>query len=373
MTGSWKIILAAVLWSVAAPAIAQAPSVVSGGNADPACFAPWRESTRLLRFEARPGPYRIALANGYIANGWRRQMIRTAKAYAAKPEVAARLREFRVVSTGEDVSAQLAAINGFIDAGFDAILVDAENPDAFRPLIERARKAGVIVVAFDNTLDSDEAININVDQKGLGRFSAEWIVRTVPNGGRILEVRGPAGLTVDRDRHEGVHEVLKASGRRWDVVEVNGMWDDRVAEAVTTEAIARHKRFDAVISQAGDSGVIRALNATGHPFVPYAGENENGFRKACGRFGDQGLKCASGGTGPAQVAVALKTALAALDGKVVPQSIRLPLATVTWPDVVAGRDYYPDLPDDFFVGNAFPSCGIAFTPSEIMGHTHADQ
>ena len=44
-------------------------------------------------------------------------MIQTAKAYAAKPEVAAKLKEFKVVSTGEDVAAQIAAVNNFIDSG----------------------------------------------------------------------------------------------------------------------------------------------------------------------------------------------------------------------------------------------------------------
>ena len=44
------------------------------------------------------------------------------------------------------------------------------------------------------------------------------------------------------------------------------------------------------------------------PFVPAGAETENGFRKFCGKYAEQGLKCASGGTGPAQVAVAMKTA-----------------------------------------------------------------
>jgi len=101
------------------------PTVVASGNADPACFVPWSETTRLFRYEPRPAPYRVALVNGYVGNDWRRQMIRTAKAYAARPEVASRLREFKVVSTGEDVAAQLRTVEAFIDSGFDAILLDA--------------------------------------------------------------------------------------------------------------------------------------------------------------------------------------------------------------------------------------------------------
>ncbi len=38
--------------------------------------------TKFFKFPKKDGPYRIALANGYIANTWRIQMIKTAKAYA---------------------------------------------------------------------------------------------------------------------------------------------------------------------------------------------------------------------------------------------------------------------------------------------------
>ena len=188
--------------------------------------------TKFFKFPAKQGPYRIALANGFIANTWRIQMIKTAKAYAAQPDVAAKLKEFKVVSTGEDVAAQIAAINNFIDSGYDAIVVNAQNPKAFGPVIKRAKDAGVVLVAFDNMLDTEDAINVNVDQKGLGVLWANWLIKHVPNGGKILEVRGVAGTSVDTDRHDGIHETLDASGKKWDVVEVVGKWDDPTAQKV---------------------------------------------------------------------------------------------------------------------------------------------
>ena len=69
-------------------------------------------------------------------------------------------------------------------------------------MIKRANDAGVILVAFDNILDTEDAINVNVDQKGLGVYWADWLVKKVPNGGKILEVRGVSGTSVDRDRHD---------------------------------------------------------------------------------------------------------------------------------------------------------------------------
>ena len=72
-------------------ATAAPPKVVSLPNSNAQCFAPWASNTKLFQYPAKKGPYRIALANGYIANTWRIQMIKTAKAYAAQPDVAAKL------------------------------------------------------------------------------------------------------------------------------------------------------------------------------------------------------------------------------------------------------------------------------------------
>ena len=363
---------AAALSAYAGAALAD-PEVVSGPASDPECMAPWADDTQYFKYPAKEGPYRIALANGYIANTWRIQMIQTAKAYAAQPDVAAKLEEFKVVSTGEDVPAQIAAINNFINSGFDAIVVNAQNPTAFGPVIKRAKAAGVVLVAFDNTLDTKDAINVNVDQKGLGEIWGKWLVDNVPDGGKILEVRGVAGTSVDTDRHDGIHEVFDASGKDWQVTEVMGKWDDPTAQKATADAIATNGPFDGITGQGGDTGIVQAMIDANHPFVPFGGETENGFRKFCAQHAEEGLKCSSAGTGPAQVAVAIKVAIAALEGEVVPQAVRLPTALVEYPNFKEGEDYYPSESDNFFVGNSFPTCGINFSAQEIMGQSKENQ
>jgi ribose transport system substrate-binding protein len=365
--------LVAASLTLGGAARAAGPEIVSGPSAEPGCFAPWTAQTKFFKYPAKKGPYRIALANGYIANTWRIQMIQTAKAYAAQPEVKAKLKEFKVVSTGEDVPAQISAINNFIDAGYDAIVVNAQNPTAFGPVIKRAKQAGVILVAFDNILDTEDAIDVDVDQKGLGVLWANWLIGHVPNGGKVLEIRGVAGTSVDTDRHNGVHETLDSSGKKWAITEVVGKWDDGVAQKATADAIATNGPFDGITGQGGDTGIVQAMIDAKHKFVPFGGETENGFRKFCAAHAADGLKCSSAGTGPAQVAVAIKTAIAALEGQVVPQSVKLPLAIVEDPNFKAGQDYFPDQSDNFFVGNSFPTCHINFSAQEIMGQSKENQ
>ena len=71
--------------------------------------------------------------------------------------------------------------------------------------------------------------------------------------------------------------------------------------------------------------------------------------------------------------IAIKTAIAALEGAVVPQSVKLPLAIVEDPNFKEGQDFFPDQSDNFFVGNSFPTCGINFTAQEIMGQSKENQ
>ena len=362
----------AALALCASGAFAQA-SIVSGPPSDPTCMVPWKSDTKFIKYPKKNGPYRIALVNGYIANTWRIQMIRTAKAYTAQPAVAAKLKEFKVVSTGEDVPAQISAVNNFIDAGYDAVIVNAQNPSSFGPAIRRAKNAGVVLVAFDNTLDSADAINVNVDQYGLGALWAKWLAGHLPNGGKVLEVRGVAGTSVDTDRHNGFTKTLDDTGKKWNVVQVYGKWDDGVAQKVAADAIAVQGHFDGISAQGGDTGVVRAMIDAKHPFVPFGGETENGFRKFCAQYGSQGLKCTSAGTGPAQVAVAIKTALAALDGQTIPVAIKLPLDVTDDSMLKSGVNYFPNDSDNFFVGNSFPTCGINFSAQEIMKQSQGNQ
>jgi len=357
-------LLVACAWAGAAAA--DGPQIVAGPSADAKCYAPWAADTKLYQYAAKKGPYRIAIANGYIANSWRIQMIKTAKAYASQPAVAANIKEFKVVSVGEDVAAQISAINNFIDSGFDAIVIDANNPEAFGAVIKRAKAAGIPLIAFDNVLNSTDVINVNVDQVGIGAIQSKWLIDHLPNGGSVVEVRGPAGQGVDTDRHNGLHAGLDASGKKWSVTEVFGKWDDATAQKVVADAIAVHGHFDGIAAQGGDTGVVQALVDAKHPFVTFAGETENGFRKACAAHEKDGLLCSSAGTGPAQVAVAIKTALDVLSGQVIPQAVKLPTSVTTAPDFKDGENFYSNQSDNFFVGNAFPDCKININAVEIM-------
>ena len=42
------------------------PKIVSGPGANPTCFKPWSDQTKFFQWPKKPGPYRIALVNGWL-------------------------------------------------------------------------------------------------------------------------------------------------------------------------------------------------------------------------------------------------------------------------------------------------------------------
>ena len=358
--------------AAATPASA-APDVVEGPGYLPECFAPWTEDTAYFQWEAREGPYRIALVNGFVGNTWRIQMIQTAKAFVEQEGIKEHIADFRVISTGTDAAAQLGAIEDFINQGFDAIVTIAVSPEGFDRVIRMADRNNVVLVPFDNILDTDEVMMVNSDQFEMGVMSANWIIEQLgANSGKVLEVRGLPGNSVDRDRHLGFRSVMEAEGNSFEIVEIVGNWDDGTSQKATADALAVHGELDAVFTQGGSTGTVRALLDAGHPMVPMAGEAENGFRKQIAEHADDGLKGLSYGQSPGLVAISIKAAISALQGEKLPQLISVPIPVADYTTLEDGVNYWSDLTDNFFTPNEFPPCDVNITAVEIMGMSPED-
>jgi ribose transport system substrate-binding protein len=358
---------------ISATAQAAGPKVVAGPGVDAQCFIPAAKDTKFFQWPAKKGPYRVALANGFVGNTWRIQMIKTAKAYVDLPDVKKDIKEFKVVSTGTDAAAQLGAIEDFINQGFDAIVTIAVSTTGFDRVIRLANQKGVVLVPFDNLIDTDQVMEVGEDQFKMGTLSGEWIKKYVGDHGKLLEVRGVPGNSVDRDRHLGFRSIVEAPGNKFEVVEVVGNWATGDSQKVTADALAVHGHFDGIFTQGGSDGTVQALMDAKHPFVPMSGEGENNYRKQIAEHAKDGLKGMSYGQSPALVAIAIKAAISALEGNVMPQKVFIPIPYADFETLKAGSNYFPDLDVQFFATNEFPPCGINFTAPQIMAKTEANQ
>lgn len=331
----------------------------------PECFAP-APGTTTISYPAKEGPYKIAFVNGFAGNDWRIAAIQAAKAWAARPENAEKIAEFNVVSVGNDSAAQIAAIDNFIAAGYDAITFIAVNPTAFEPVIRRAERAGTVLVPFDNVLDTDKIVQINESQMELGRLKAQTVMDLLDGKAKkILMVNGLPGNATDRDRRLGMMSVLEKVDDL-EIVEVVGNWDTGTSQKVVSDALATHGQFDGVVSQHGAAGTINAMQAAGHPIVPMGVDGENGVRMLMDELDIPGISAAQA---PAMSAIALEAAVALLEGNMLPQTVFLPIPQVKAEDLQPGENYFPDLPKSFNTGTGFPACFPPFTPEELLGQS----
>ena len=55
-----------------------------------------------------------------------------------------------------------------------------------------------------------------------------------------------------------------------------------------------------------------------------------------------------------------------------PQLISVPLPIADYTTLEDGKNYWSDLPDNFFTVNEFPPCGVNISGPTIMAQTEAD-
>ncbi len=341
------------------------PATPSAAVFDPAvCFTPLGGAQTVQYDAVGEGPFKIGLSNSYIGNVWRTQMIQMAQAFVQKDDIAPLISDFQVNSSGTDDTAQIAAIEDMISLGAQAIVVNANTPGGQVNVLEQARADGIVVVAFDNIVDSDQVVLVNEDQVEMGRRWAQFLVDETGGQGKILMVNGVAGTSVDTDRRNGAYEVFDAQDGI-EYIEVVGEWDPGKAQTATATALASNPDIVGVWCQGGTNGAFQAFLDAGAELVPFAGEAENGFRKQMLEYKDQ-INCLSIGQTPAMVCVSIRVALDLLQGKAVPSFVGMPLPLATTAELVPGVNVFPDTEDNFFTPIQVPGCGVDLTIEEIQ-------
>jgi ribose transport system substrate-binding protein len=328
------------------------------------CFAAAESNDTMVSLEAKEGPFVIAVSNSYIGNAWRTQMIQMAQAFAQTEAVAPLIEELIIVSTGDDVEAQIAAMDNMIASGVDAIVLNAINPTSFDAVVSRAADAGIIVVAFDGVVDAPEAIIVNEDQIEFGAVMARDLVERMGGAGNVIMVNGVAGTSVDSDRIAGAKAVFEEYPDITIAAELEGRWDSGTAQTVVADYLATSPQVDGVWVQGGTPGVLQAFRDAGYENLPpFAGEGENGFRIALAEGETEGISVAQT---PGMITVAMQAALELLQGRELPRVISMPIPTASTEDIEEGVHYFPDLPVDFFTAINIPTCGVQLDPEDIL-------
>lgn len=138
------------------------------------------------------------------------KMIEGAEAKAAELGM-----DFQALSgeTSADNEGQVEAIENLIAAGAKGLLLTASDSAAIVPAVEKAKEAGILVIALDTQLDPPDAAHATfaTDNRLAGKLIGEWAAKTLGEEGvanaRIAAINDSTLQTsVDVQRNQGFME-----------------------------------------------------------------------------------------------------------------------------------------------------------------------
>ena len=91
-------------------------------------------------------------------------------------------------------------IEDLIAKGVDLLLVTAASPSAISPVVEKAIEKGIVVVTFDNLVETDKVtVRVEANESGIGTQNMEWLCKKLGGKGQIVMLGGieSSDYTVD--------------------------------------------------------------------------------------------------------------------------------------------------------------------------------
>src|SRR4051794_655093 len=290
---------------------------------------------------------KIALANSFIGNKWRIEMVNTFKGACGMPPYKDQV-DCTVFNSGNDVSKQTQQISNLISQHVDAIVLNAASPTGLNGVVRQACQRKILVVSFDNIVTEPCALKVNTDQVEFGKQLAQFLVDKLHGEGNVIMVTGVAGTSVDADRNKGAMEVFKANPGIKVVGRYTGMWDSATAQRNPAAQLPSLPKVDGIWAQGGTDGVIKAFIDAKRPVPPVAGEAENGFRKFMTGYQGQKVDGLSIGQPPFLGVMGLELARAILNDKRAKGDVTIPFPKVTNQTVKEGETVFKDQADSFF-------------------------
>ena len=224
-----------------------------------------------------PASYTIGFSNpGGVGNGWREEMLCSAKAQAVK---AGNVAKVTIIHRDTDAAGQLADIRTLIAQGVNAIIINPADPDALNPGIAEAIAAKASpVIAVDASVTAPGAYNLSNDQEKYGYLGAKWLFEQARR-------QGQRRLHARHRRPPGRHrprQGLQAGARREPGHQGRQGGRDRAGIRPTAtqqinDILSGGEEFDGIWTSGIDSNIVDALKTANHDFVPIVGADNAGF------------------------------------------------------------------------------------------------
>lgn len=179
---------------------------------------------------------------------------------------------------------QLTDIDTLISKGADVLLLLAQDNKAVLPGLQKAKDAGIPVIAYDRLIEDPDILYITFDNIGVGRAEAEAILAKVPTGNYVLIKGDPGDPNASTFLPQGWDEAgLKAKVDSGEITiladQFTPAWATETAqdnmEAIIDKAVADGTKIDAILAENDSTalGVAGALTAKSYGYPPLSGQD----------------------------------------------------------------------------------------------------
>ncbi|KFN05835.1 D-xylose ABC transporter substrate-binding protein [Paenibacillus macerans] len=189
--------------------------------------------------------------------------------------------EVKVLAANGDDATQLSQAEQLISQGVDVLVVIAHNAEATAPIVDKAHKEGIKVIAYDRMINNAEVdYYISFDNVRVGELQAQAVTAAAQKG-NIVYI---GGADTDNNAHmfkEGAMNVLKPLEEKGDIKIVYDQfskdWKPEEALKNMENALTANKNDVQGVVAANDAtagGAIQALTAQGMAGkIPVSGQD----------------------------------------------------------------------------------------------------
>lgn len=177
-----------------------------------------------------------------------------------------------VLATASDPAKQVNDIEDMVATrNIDALVVLPFESEPLTGPVQNVKASGAWITVVDRGLAQEgiEDLYVAGDNPGFGRVAGEYMASALPEGGKIVVLRG-IPTTIDNERVEGFQAAIEGKN-----IEVLGMehgdWNRDKAFTVMQDFLSKHPQIDAVWASDDDMavGVLGAIEAAGRDDIKF--------------------------------------------------------------------------------------------------------
>ena len=202
----------------------------------------------------------------------------------------------KYISADANLSAeqQLTDVDTLISQGAKVLVLLAQDNKAVLPALQKAKDAGIPVIAYDRLIEDPSILYITFDNVLVGKAEAEAVLTKVPKGNYVLIKGDPGDPNASTFLPQGWDEaglkakvdskditILNMTGTAWpkEAGTYTDAWKTEKAqsnmEAIIDKAVADGNKIDAILAENDSTalGVVGALTAKSYGFPPLSGQD----------------------------------------------------------------------------------------------------